>query len=381
METSNTLSEQQINQLIVMIALATPLNRMTRFERMAKEFEFSIRNTSKEDLSSLCAYLAKDTGLALTRRVGNIFSLGMGLAKGTYREIEGAINASIKDDLPSHLSRRFTIGTEITKKAIRNGAKVCSDLYKDLSANPTEIAPKLLVLVLSSITASGGMDGNGGIPDTDIPLLGIGAHRSPLTHSIIIGSMLEGAITTLMRIVMCTHKNLPPSHDPLWDGLASRSIDLLGAAGKGASIGIAYHLMVDAVAQPGTYHGLPFDMPLEGHQTILGLNSVAEGSSLEAYPDETLIKATPEIIKHHKKFRTKTFYISEKTAQLLSDSEISILTKYGSWLEALAQYVIPPTTLSQIQFIKVANEECLPQTSYEKAWIAFIEAKTLADLG
>ena len=108
------------------------------------------------------------------------------------------------------------------------------------------------------------------LPDMEIPLMGIGTHRSPLTHSILIGSLLETALLLLTRLVLCTHKNLPPNHDPLWESFARQSVGILNAAGKGASIGIAYHLMVDAVAQPGAYHGMPFDMPLETHQAVMG---------------------------------------------------------------------------------------------------------------
>ena len=53
--------------------------------------------------------------------------------------------------------------------------------------------------------------------------MGIGTHRSPLTHSILIGSLLETALLLLTRLVLCTHKNLPPNHDPLWESFARQS--------------------------------------------------------------------------------------------------------------------------------------------------------------
>jgi hypothetical protein len=35
---------------------------------------------------------------------------------------------------------------------------------------------------------------------------------------------------------------------------------------------------VDGLLQPGAYHGLPIEMPMEAHQTILAANGVAEAN-------------------------------------------------------------------------------------------------------
>lgn len=222
------------------------------------------------------------------------------------------------------------------------------------------------------------MDGNGGASDLDIPLMGIGAHRSPFTHSIFIGTLLETALLLLMRIVLCTHKNLPRNYDPLWDKFARQSVDIFSATGKGASIGIAYHLMVDAVVQPGAYHGLPFDMPIEAHQTILAGNSISEATATKTYPDEEILKATPELLAAHKEYRATQMQIPAELQEFLTPPEISVLTRYGSWLQALVKRAIPPTTLAQRQFLNVADGKCTPTTEHEKAWIALVNAKRCA---
>lgn len=350
----------------------------TRFERMAQELSYAIGHTSGADMTTLMGHLASDCGSALVRRVTGVVDLTGKLLKGTVSELEGAFKAYSADRLASHLGSRVGKASAITSNAVSNGAKTFASLINEIRSNPAEAAPKLLVLVLSSVIASGGVDGDGGVPDLDIPLMGIGAHRSPLTHSILIGSLLETALLLLTRIVLCTHKNLPKQHDPLWEGIVRQSVGILRSAGKGASIGIAYHLMVDAVVQPGTYHDIPFDMPLEAHQTIFAANSVAEGVSVKTYPDEENLTATPEILAAHRKFRAIQMQIPNVLLEYLTDTEVDMLRKYGAWLHALAKRRISATTIEQVRFQKVADGVAPPETNHEKAWSALTHAKQRA---
>jgi hypothetical protein len=284
----------QVNQLAVMMLVVggptalAPVQGTSRFERMAKELEYAIRHTSAAEMAELVTFLGSDAGAAIIRRVTGIWGLAEKLFGGTVDELSSMVTALRGDRFMDHVARRIGEASFTVTDALQGGARNLSSLARELKGSPAEAGPKLLVLVLSSIAASGGVDGNGGAPDLDIPLMGVGEHRSPFTHSIIIGTALEASLLLLMRLVLCTHKNLPADHDPLWNGIASQSLGILQASGKGASIGIAYHLMVDAVAQPGAYHGIPFDMPIEAHQTILGMNSVAEGASARSYPGDLL---------------------------------------------------------------------------------------------
>lgn len=373
--------EMQNHQAMLGLIRYSPLSaalliwQQTRFERMALELQFAIQNTSGTEMAKLLALLASDSGSALIRRASGIWTLAGKVFNGAGYELEGILKAYSADNLAAHLKNRVGTATAITYVALSNGAKSFSSLRRELISNPTEAAPKLLVLVLSSVAASGGVDGNGGLPDTDISWMGIGAHRSPFTHSIIIGSLLEAALQLLMRIVLITHKNLPIDHDPLWEKIADQSVGILNAMGKGASIGIAYHLMVDAVVQPGAYHGLPIELPIEAHQTITGINSVGEVIAVKEYPDEEVIAATHEERKARKKLLTTHFFISPVLCELLSQADVIILNKDGTWLQALAKGTIRPTTIPQVQFIKVCAGRSAPATPHEKAWISFLSAK------
>lgn len=357
------------------LALSSPTSR---FERMAKELDYAMRRTSKEDMAALLGHLARDGGSALVRRVKGLWSLGEKILSGSADELQGMLKAYSADHLVGHIKKRAGAVSAITSATVSRGATSFSSLVRDLIANPTQAGPKLLVLVLSSVVVSGGVDGNGGVPDLDIPLMGIGEHRSPFTHSIIIGSLLEAGLLMLTRIVLGTHKNLPTEHDPLWDSVAQQSALLLTAAGQGASIGIAYHLMIDAVVQPGAYHGLPFDMPLEAHQAILAANSVSEATAAKSYPDEETVNITPEIRAAHKRHRMHVMEVSEVLKAWMTLGEIAVLSEYGMWLQALVKRDIQPTSLAQVRFLKTSRGQLAPVTIYEKAWASFMEAKVLA---
>lgn len=108
-------------------------------------------------------------------------------------------------------------------------------------------------------------------------MAGVGAHRSPLTHTIVAGIVVEGLLLALADLSAEVHGRLPIEHDPLWDGLARIGRPLTRSLAIGTSAGLVYHLLVDALVQPGAYHDLPLSMPLEAHQTVLAINGVAEG--------------------------------------------------------------------------------------------------------
>jgi hypothetical protein len=136
----------------------------------------------------------------------------------------------------------------------------------------------VFALAMGFYAGSGGLDGDGGIPDTDLAL-GVGWHRSLFTHSIIAGTVAEGAILALADLADVVIRQLPThQRDPFWDRLAVTKDRLAHQLAVGTSAGIAYHLAVDATLQPAPYHGMPLAMPMEAHQALMGMNALAEGA-------------------------------------------------------------------------------------------------------
>jgi hypothetical protein len=154
-------------------------------------------------------------------------------------------------------------------------SRLIGGIGRTLVDDPATNAPRVFAAFLGFYAGSGGIDGDGGIPDLDL-LAGIDAHRSILTHSIIAGIVAEGLLLAITDLAGEIHDRLPLNHDKFWDQLAQAGAPIAAALGSGASAGIAYHLLWDSVIEPAPYHHLPVSIPMEGHEAIMGTSGVAE---------------------------------------------------------------------------------------------------------
>jgi hypothetical protein len=165
---------------------------------------------------------------------------------------------------------------------LRAKASKTSSAFK---SSPRESALELSTFLIAFYLGSGGLDGDGGVPDLDLAL-GIGDHRSIFTHSIIAGIGIEMASFAFVDLVGVVHGRLPPDHDALWNELRDGGDRLARVFSNGASLGIAYHLGIDATVDGGgTYKDLPFSIPQEWHQAIAAGNATAEAIDASARPD------------------------------------------------------------------------------------------------
>ena len=190
----------------------------------------------------------------------------------------GVLSASRQGRLSAHVGDRTAAAIDGTISLGRDGTRLIAGVARALVRDLKVTAPAVLGGLLGFSAGSGGLDGNGGIPDLDL-LVGIGAHRSPLTHTIIAGIVAESLLLALADLAAEVHGKLPHGHDPLWDGLARIGRPLTESLAIGTSAGLAYHLLVDALIQPAALHGLPVEMPIEGHQTIMAASGLAEGAN------------------------------------------------------------------------------------------------------
>lgn len=246
-----------------------------RQEQLYNELITALALTRTDDLKTWCSRSAAQLPVIATRRLKNLGALLSRLARFTGNELVNAIRAMGEGRLGMHLGKRTVDaidgGIDITNRVKNTVSAISGALYSDPKIN----APRVLALATGFLTGSGGLDANGGIPDSDLAL-GIEWHRSPFTHSIIAGIVVEGAILALVDLTGVIHDKLPAGHDPFWDKLLAAKESIAERLCQGASAGIAYHLGVDATLQPGAYHDLPISMPLEAHQTLLSMNAAAE---------------------------------------------------------------------------------------------------------
>lgn len=256
-----------------MIALS---KRQQRARQLYDELTFAVGRIERATLKDWSQRSALRLLSLATRRVGGVAQLGRLLGRVGARELSQLWIASRQRRLFGHVGDRAAAAVDSTVELGNDGAQLVMHIGRAIRANPRQTAPAVLGALLGFGAGSGGLDGNGGIPDLDL-LLGIDAHRSLLTHSVLAGIVVEGLILALADLAAEVHGQLPHDHDALWDALAKAGAPLAGSLAMSASAGLAWHLLVDALIQPGAYHDLPFSMPMEGHQTVLAANGLAEG--------------------------------------------------------------------------------------------------------
>lgn len=243
---------------------------------MAEELRHSFRGLPKEVAAEWVKRTLQRFGIVVSRRVKNLIGLTIRLTEALGEEVLILLRAALEGRIPSHVLRRLGHGSERAAEFCKSVSVNVSPLVTELKNDPARVAPDLLVAALAFYVSSGGFDGDGGIADQDISLLGIEAHRSIFTHSIAAGAVVETALWSLVDFVAIGHRYLPKGHDTRWTVIKERFERTAVAGASGVSAGLAYHLGVDGLVQPGAYHDLPFEMSIEGHQTILTANAVAE---------------------------------------------------------------------------------------------------------
>jgi len=248
----------------------------SRYKQLEWELRYALDNTSKEEFKNWGKCTAMVFPKVTLRRAKNLGEFAGGVVKGTVSETKQFINASLEWRLFSHTKQRTSDFADFSQESYRDLQDLTKTLIKMTRNDPKKTAIQMFMAVMGFNIGGGGLDGDGGIPDLDL-LVSIGQHRSILTHSVIPMIIIEGVCISLVGLVQIIHGNLPSNHDPLWDQIKSNNENVLESFYTGMSLGLAYHLGVDATIQgEGTYKNLPFSMPQFGHQLIAGANSMTE---------------------------------------------------------------------------------------------------------
>ena len=250
----------------------------SRHGRLIEELAFALRRTDAETLRKWGGRSAGRLASLSASRIGGLASLVKALGQHAYNEVASLVHATGEGKALTHLGDRTAAAIDGSIAFGKDGAHLITSVSRALATRPKENAPRVLGAFLGFYAGSGGLDGNGGIPDLDL-LAGIDAHRSFLTHSILAGIVAEALLLSVADLASEVHDRLPEDHDLLWDRLATAASPLVGAVAAGTSAGIAYHLLVDALIQPAPYKDLPIAMPIEGHQALMAGNAAAEAAS------------------------------------------------------------------------------------------------------
>lgn len=247
-----------------------------------EELAFAIRNTNRESVLDWGKNSAQRFGAVTVKRVTNLGSLFSRLTVGAADELVEALVAFASGRGTQHLGDRADRAVRVAQSVQESVGRVFDTLSSTASQRPAEGAAALLALVLGFYAGAGYEKdgfGDGGIPDLDLALGGIGWHRSIFTHSIIAGALVETAVLSLVDLVRVVHKNLPTSHSTFWDEMLRYSDLTSQPLVTGASLGIATHLGIDTFIDGFTpYKDLPISLPEGLHQALMGLNAAAEGA-------------------------------------------------------------------------------------------------------
>lgn len=411
-------------------ALMSP-TQAARFERLKAEVGHAVSLLDANDrnawLRASGGYFVRGVGHRVSSIGGLIKAVGTGLKHVAGEASQQAREGNLTPYLKEKTNSAYT-GLARTASELGTSSK---QLYAQVRANPKQMAPELVTMIVTSLLVSGGPDGNGGAPDLDL-VWGIDAHRSVFTHSILMGSAIEAAILSVLHLVRLIHHKLPAKHDPWWDSAMRLSTRVGDATVLGSNIGMAYHLFVDGLVQPGAYHGLPVPLPMEAHQALMTGSAILEAGeivrksrpapvsarSAESIPSEeransTALLPAPASVasakrselapierlqdepvlrlaersaeanwrSEHRVYLQKSFPVPPRIVGGLTTEQLAIVRKFGQWLLALEEGRLEAHTADQRRFVAMARGQLEPGSELEAAWRAYREAQGRLGLG
>jgi hypothetical protein len=244
-----------------------------------REVRFAVKGVSGQVVAEWGIFAWRLFAAALGRRIRRFGRFATEVGVFLWREGKNFVDATRRREAIAHLKGRGLVAWSVTgdlADCFRRGVSRIPRLLVRLRDDPAAVAPDIIGLTAGFFLGSGGFDADGGIPDADL-LLGIGHHRSVLTHSIIAGSVAEASILSTVVLTRILHDRLPEDHDPFWDAMKPIGERFALALSRGTSAGIALHLGSDATIDGmTTFKDLPVHVGVDGHRAFLGLNALAE---------------------------------------------------------------------------------------------------------
>lgn len=156
---------------------------------------------------------------------------------------------------------------------------IVSGMRQFLGLSRQEQVEDLAAMALSAVlffSVAGGIDAEGGLPDLDIKLFGIGKHRNIITHSVLLGFGAEFAMRFILCLISELHSKLPEDHHKAWDIIATvaRKSERMAISAVWLAIGV--HLFKDAGLFSSSIKpvvGIPGHHSMFFHKMFLETNS------------------------------------------------------------------------------------------------------------
>lgn len=240
-------------------------------EKMSRDIIYAGKQFNDEEWLSILFLSAKDAGKATWNNKVLAAKSIKCFAKNTFdRYHSEGWQQALKHDGEKAMEVLSTIPKRI---------KTAIYLFLSLPIDrQVEQAAILLVTILVFYMAAGGSDLEGGIPDLDSKVAGIGGHRNLISHTIFCGFGTEFTIRFSTELIDKGYSRMPPDHHPAWDKIHSFIMENQHLAIGAMWAGIGAHLIKDAnwlnnSTKP--YVGLPGKHSMATHQTIFAANGLA----------------------------------------------------------------------------------------------------------
>lgn len=253
----------------------------SRAKKLYEEFTHAWDKTSSQEKKDWALDVGVIFGKLILRRGRGLIKVISDLSRRLFKEGKDLTVAVYNQEGKEHSINLKDSAFKSIKLGAKTSRQVVKNIIHVLRTNPKDAVPTLFLGFVGFLCGSGGVDGNGGIPDLDIAVGGIGNHRSIFFHSIISAAVLETVVFSSVKAINIMHSNLPVEHDSFWDSVIKKT-DWAEAFVTGACTGIAYHLLIDGTIQGNkAYVDLPVSIPMEGHNTIFVTNAAMEAMDLD----------------------------------------------------------------------------------------------------
>ena len=259
------------NEMVIrhQAALGYSDEAIAQLKWIAADARHAARSFTRAELGGMALSAALQAGY-LTARTQ------LGLVCGTFKLVWRLKDVDWRN-APGDIKRGFT---QLTDRMLKKFADWLNAFIALPRRDKEEEIVSLLLSGLVFVFVSGGRDLEGGLPDKDMVLGGMGAHRHVLSHTILLGLGLEFTFRLWLAFIREAHERLPEDHHPVWDRLRRivvRSENRLVAAGW---LGIGAHLAKDGSLFAGSTKplvGLPFKASMDLHQLIIHSNALVAG--------------------------------------------------------------------------------------------------------
>lgn len=270
-------------------------------QQLFNELTFSLKKTfSEEDLLEFAYTIFKESGKqtynskkdTAQNLANSIWSFSKKAVSVTIKKVddcknEGLINTLNKDynyfvhQVKKSPDNFKNLGSTLKNKAI----DLNEQFLKKTKEEKIELLAVGIMGLLIFYASAGGTDLEGGLPDSDLNA-GIGFHRHFISHSIIMGFIIEFLMRAGLEIINKSYKNLPINHHAFWDKTNQFLNKNRGVAIGAMWAGIGAHLIKDSgIFGHGVkpYSGLPIELSMDAHENLFAVNGVA--ASLISYSE------------------------------------------------------------------------------------------------